>query len=599
MYVLSIIKQIYAILNTGQKRKLLFMQIFFAFSAMVQVFGVASIAPLIALIANPDSIHQNRFFLALYESGDFTNSTEFIIYFAVVSIFMIIISNLVNTITLWVQLKFSISLGSGIQKELFSSFIHREYLFHKSINYNQLIALISVDTPRFIYMVLQPYLLLCSQLFVAVVILVGLLTIDPIIAIGSAAIVGLAYVVTYWFVKKSLKRHGDIIQSRNSTIQALLSESFIGIKDIKLNAVENVYLNKYQHLITSGLNSSAYLSLAAEIPRYAVETISFCAILLFAILLISSNTDSTSIVSILSVYALAGYKLLPTMQQLYKSISQISANGNVVEAINENLSLPIETRQHVDVNALSTVESVSADHISYQYPNTPKLALENVSVTFSRGNLNTIAGPSGSGKSTLADILLGLLSPKSGILKIDSQPADMKLLISYQKSLGYVPQHIFILDDDVAANVAFGSNKSDIDEARVLEALKMANALEFVEKLPSGIHTVLGQDGKTLSGGQRQRIGIARALYRNNKILILDEPTSALDIESEHDLMMLLNNLKRQILIIVISHRPAAIKLSDTITLIADGKMVAHGAYETLYNESEYFKLMISKGFME
>jgi len=599
MYVLNIVKQIYSILTVQQKKKLLFMQIFFAFSAMVQVFGVASIAPLIALIANPDSITTNKFFLFLYESGDFKNSTEFIIYFAITSIFMIIISNFVNALTLWVQLKFSISLGSGIQKKLFESFINREYLFHKSVNYNQLIALISVDTPRFIYMVLQPYLLLCSQIFVAGVILIGLLAIDPLIAIGSALIVGVAYILTYWFVKKSLQKHGDIIQSRNAMVQSLLSESFIGIKDIKLNAVENVYLNKYQQLIVSGLNSSAYLSLAAEIPRYAVETISFCSILLFAILLISSNTDSTSIVSILSVYALAGYKLLPTMQQLYKSISQISANGNVVEALHQNLAMPVTTRKHIEAPALTSVNSVSVNHISYLYPGSLKLALDDISVKFTLGNLNTIAGPSGSGKSTLADLLLGLLTPIHGTLEVDLKPADEKMLTSYQKSLGYVPQHIFILDDDVAANVAFGTPKSDIDEARVLEALKMANAIEFVQKLPEGVRTVLGQDGKTLSGGQRQRIGIARALYRKNKVLILDEPTSALDIESEHDLMMLLNNLKKEILVVVISHRPAAIKLSDTITLIADGKLVAHGSYESLYNQNEYFRLMISKGFME
>jgi ATP-binding cassette, subfamily B, bacterial PglK len=575
------------------------MQIFFAFSAIIQVVGVASIAPLIALISNPESIQTNYFFHSLYKFGGFRDATEFTIAFAVLSIVMIIISNLVNALTLWVQLKFSIYLGSGIQQKLFSCFINREYIFHKSINYNQLIALISTDTPRFIYMVLQPYLLLCSQAFVATVILIGLIALDPFIAFGSALIIGLAYVMTYWFVKKSLKKNGDIIQARNTMVQSLLSECFIGIKDIKLNALENLYTQKYKDLISSGLNSSAYLSLAAEIPRYAVETISFCAILLFAILLLSSKTDVTSIVSILSIYALAGYRLLPTMQQLYKSVSQISANGNVVVALEYNLNMPYEQRKYSDTPLLSSVSTIEVKDLSYQYPNSEEYALENISVIFRTGNLNTIAGPSGSGKSTLADVLLGLLEPKSGTLQLDDQLIQDKLLVSYQKTLGYVPQHIFILDDDVVSNVAFGSDKSNVNIDRVMRSLKMANALEFVEKLPKGIYTGLGQDGKLLSGGQRQRIGIARALYRNNKILILDEPTSALDIESEHDLMMLLNNLKNEVLLIVISHRPAAIKLSDTITVISDGKLVAHGSYDQLYSNNEYFRHMITKGFMD
>ncbi len=599
MYVLQIIKDIYSILNREQKGRLFLMQIFFAFSAIIQVVGVASIAPLIALISNPESIQTNYFFSALYQFGGFEDTTEFTIAFAVLSIAMVIISNIVNALTLWMQLKFSIYLGSGIQQKLFSCFINREFIFHKTINYNQLIALISTDTPRFIYMVLQPYLLLCSQAFVASVILIGLIALDPIIAFGSALIIGLAYIITYWFVKKSLKKNGDIIQARNTMIQSLLSECFIGIKDIKLNAIENLYTQKYKNLISSGLNASAYLSLAAEIPRYAVETISFCAILLFAILLLSSKTDVTSIVSILSIYALAGYRLLPTMQQLYKSVSQISANGNVVVALEYNLNMPYKPRMNTDAPPLSSVSTIEVEDISYQYPNSDKFALENISVCFKTGNLNTIAGPSGSGKSTLADILLGLLEPKTGTLKLDDKPVKDSLLVSYQKTLGYVPQHIFILDDDVVSNVAFGSDKSNIDIDRVMTSLKMANALEFVEKLPKGIYTGLGQDGKLLSGGQRQRIGIARALYRNNKILILDEPTSALDIESEHDLMMLLNNLKNDVLLIVISHRPAAIKLSDTITVIADGKLVAHGSYDQLYSNNQYFRHMITKGFMD
>ncbi|GGY82206.1 ABC transporter ATP-binding protein [Cellvibrio zantedeschiae] len=597
MYILSIIRSIYAVLSKEQRNKMLLLQLFFAFSAIVQVVGVASIAPFIGIISNPDSIHTNPVFQKIYSLGNFTSSQSFILAFALLSIAMIFISNGISALTLWLQLKFSIYLGSSFQYQLFDRFINRDYLFHKSTNYNKLISIISSDAPRFIYMVLQPYLMMCSQAFVAFIILIGLLFLDPVIAIGSALLIGGAYLGTYWIIKRSLKKHGELITARNRAIQSLLSESFIGIKDIKLNSLESKYTANYRSINKKGLDSTAYISLSGELPRFAIETISFSAILLFAILLLSQNSDSAGIVSILSIYAIAGYKLLPTMQQMYKSISSISANGMVVLELKSNLDVITHSSEN-SASPMRDINEINLTNIRYQYPKTDKPVLDSVSVNFSKGELNTIAGPSGSGKSTLADIILGLLPAEHGELLVNRNVVAGDLKYSYQRSIGYVPQHIFILDDSVAANVAFGVERENVDIEKVKYALKQANAMEFVEKLPQGINTGLGQDGKLLSGGQRQRIGIARALYRSNQVLILDEPTSALDIESEHEIMQLLNELKNEVLIIVISHRPAAIKLSDKITVIADGKLLANGEYSQLISENEYFKAMIEKGFI-
>lgn len=598
MYILNIIRSIYSVLNPEQKTRMLLMQLFFIFSAVVQVVGIASIAPFIGIISNPESIQSSKILSFLYTTGNFQSNQSFIVAFAFLSIGMIFISNIVSALTLWLQIKFSIYIGSTLQYQLFEKYLNRDYLFHKSNNYTQLIATISADAPRFIYMVLQPYLLMCSQLFVAAIILIGLLFLDPIVAIGSALIVGGAYLLTYWLIKKSLNRHGEIVTQRNRSIQAIMSEAFIGVKDIKLNALEPKYSDNYKSANKRGLESTAYITLSGDLPRYAIETVSFSAILLFAILLLQKSSETANVVSMLSIYALAGYKLLPTMQQIYKSISSISANGAVSIFLREQLEVETANNARIDVDPIADVQTIALEGMTYQYPNTTNPALDKISVTFTKGQLNTIAGPSGSGKSTLADIILGLLQPASGKLFIDGKEATGTDLVAYQRSIGYVPQHIFILDDNVIANVAFGVHKNDVDIDKVIQALQQANAMEFVEKLPQGLETRLGQDGKLLSGGQRQRIGIARALYRNNKILVLDEPTSALDIESEHDLMQLLNQLKYERLTIVISHRPAAIKLSDRIIVIADGALIANGSYEELYAGNQYFKLMIEKGFI-
>ncbi len=599
MYIFQIIRNIFRLLTPEQRSRMLMLQAFFLFSAIVQVVGVASLAPFIGIISNPETIHTNKLLSFLYNFFSLESDQQFIILFAVLSVTMIFLSNGVSALTLWLLLKFSMSVGNELQYKLYSCFLNKNYLFHKSTNYTQLISVIATEAPRFVYMVMQPYLLLCSNAFIAIIILSGLVFLNPLIAIASALVIGGAYTVTYWIIKKSLIAHGKILTEKYEMVQSILSESFIGIKDIKLNTLENKYSDIYKKTNYSGLNSSAFIVLAGDIPKFAIEAISFGAILLFAIILLLTKGNDGSVVAILSIYAIAGYKLLPTMQQIYKSAANMSANGGVVAELKEQLHEYTAKPDAPHIAPLASVNIIKLDNICYQYPKTADLVLNNINLQFRKGQLNTIAGPSGSGKSTLADIMLGLLQPKSGHIYVDDVVLSEQTINSYQHSIGYVPQHIFILDDSVLANVAFGVEKEEIDVERVKRALYQANAMEFVERLPQNLSTRLGQDGKLLSGGQRQRIGIARALYRENKVLILDEPTSALDIESEHDLMMLLNKLKAEILILVISHRPAAIKLSDQISIIENGSLIANGGFDLLYSTNQHFKTMIEKGFMQ
>ncbi|RYY02694.1 MAG: ABC transporter ATP-binding protein [Gammaproteobacteria bacterium] len=598
MYIIKIIRNIFKLLSKEQRSKMLLLQIFFVFSAVVQVVGVASIAPFIGIISNPETIHSNTFLKLLHDFLGAESDQQFIIIFAVLSVSMIFFSNAVSALTLWLLLKFSISIGSELQYKLYSSFLNREYLFHKSTNYTQQISAISQEAPRFVYMVLQPYLLLCSNAFIAIIILLGLLFLSPLIALASAFIIGGAYTITYWLIKKSLVRHGKILTEKYEALQSILSESFIGIKDIKLNTLENKYSNVYKTTNFSGLNSSAFIVLAGDIPKFAIEAISFGAILVFAIILLLAKGNDGSVVAILSIYAIAGYKLLPTMQQIYKSAASMSANGGVAAELKEQLHEYVVKADELNVQPLQTIKKIELAAISYKYPTATETVLNGINVEFNKGQLNTIAGPSGSGKSTLADIMLGLLQPISGDINIDGERLTKNTLTNYQHSIGYVPQHIFILDDTVIGNVAFGVEIENIDIEKVKRALVQANAMEFVEKLPLKLNTNLGQDGKLLSGGQRQRIGIARALYRDNKVLILDEPTSALDIESEFELMSLLGKLKYDVLTVVISHRPAAIKLSDKICILESGQMLAQGSYSELMRSNRHFQELMEKGFM-
>lgn len=597
MFILNVIKTLIKTLNKSQKRDLYLLSIFFVISALVQIVGLASIAPFISLLSNQNLVTTSAIYRTAYELSGASSPHQFTIYFALVSLLLIFVSNLFSAITLWVLLKYSIKIGAKIQSDLFQNFLYRDYIFHKTENYNKIISIISQETPRFIYMVLQPFLLLISHLLIGLIILAGLIYINIVIAFTSAALIGGSYLITYLLIKKSLIKHGKILSERNDSMQAILSESFIGVKDIKLNHTEDKYIAKLDIINSQGLSSSAVLALAGDIPKFVIETISLGAILFLAVIALVHGKTGEDLISILSIYAIAVYKLLPTMQQVYKSISALSSNGEVVNTIYAalNYKTHIPTKKNtIPIKPINTIQTAA---LTYLYPGSTTPAVADINLFFQLGRLYTIAGPSGSGKSTLVDILLGLLQPTAGAVLVNDKDLQSIELSNYQSSLGYVPQNIFILDDSVIANVTFGLDDKLFNEDRLIHALTKARAIDFVMQLPQGLHTVLGQDGKLLSGGQRQRIAIARALYQERSVLILDEPTSALDIESEHEIMKLLQELKKDILIIVVSHRPSAIKLSDNIILLEDGRITANSNFNELLTTNSHFKELMDKGF--
>ncbi len=600
MYVIDVIRQSFAILASRGRNQLIFLQLFNLLSAFIQVFGVASIAPFIAVISNPEIIHTNGILAACYAAAGFSSDTQFIAAFAVISVCLILTSNLITGLTYWLSFRFSIDIGSLLQNELFSNLLRRPYIFHKVTDHNKAIALVNQQLPRFIYMVLQPILILFSQLMVSMVILGGLFALDPLIALSAGVVVGGSYGLTYIMLRKALGYHGHWVSKRNDGVQATLSEAFIGVKEIKLRGNEREYVKRFEIFNRQGLVSTSFIALAGDIPKLIIESISFGAIILLAVLMISFGDRDSEVIGLISLYALAGYKLLPTMQQVYRCVSSISAHGSIVPTIASNLDAAADANHdEPSVSLASAISEMGLANISFSYPEAKDTALNDVTLTFTRGTVNTIAGPSGSGKSTLADIALGLLQPQSGHLTINGKPLAEDQLRAYRAAIGYVPQHIFLTNDSVVANIAFGVPSDEIDLARVERALAMAKARDFVDKLPNGMHSNLGQDGKLLSGGQRQRIGIARALYHDAQILILDEPTSALDIESEHEVMLTLQSLKNAVLIVIISHRPAAIKMSDNITLIENGELVARGSYIELQNDNTYFQKLMEMSAAE
>lgn len=600
MYIFNVIKTIISILDARNRKKYFALQLVFLFSAAFQVAGIASIGPFISILSNPSIIHTNAVLSWVYQQFGFETDLQFIIAAALGSLIMILLSNAVAGITIWLTFRFSVSLGSSLQQKIYKNFLFTDYLFHKTENYTEKIAVVAAQIPRFVYMLFQPFLLLTSQLFVGALILIGLLVLDPLLALIASGIIGGSYLATYVLLRHKLAHHGAVISERNEKVQGILSESFIGIKDVKLDARENQYIDRFNKINVRGLKSEAFIALSGDLPKFVIESISFGAILILALVLLTTQDDIRSVVPILSIYALAGYKLLPTMQQIYKSLSNLSGHGSIAGIIKNRLGSATQgsSESSKPLKAMR-INQVKLFEANFYYSFDSKPAVHNVSLSLNRGEIYSLVGHSGSGKSTLADVILGLLTLHSGKLVVNDKVLKKEDLSSFRKKVGYVGQTIFILDDNVVNNVAFGLPKTEIDVAQVKRALRLANADEFVNDLPEGIYSNLGQDGKLLSGGQRQRIGIARALYKKTDLLVLDEPTSALDMESEHKLMTTLNSLKKDMIILVISHRPASIKMSDKIILMEGGVLEDIGSYKELVTRNGNFRKIMAHSAIE
>jgi ATP-binding cassette, subfamily B, bacterial PglK len=595
MYILSVIKTILSVLDKKAKRQYIALQLVFFISALFQVVGIASIGPFISILSNPDIIHSNEILSSLYVNLGFNTDIQFIFAIAITSLVLILVANTVEGFTKWLTLRFSVSLGSSLQQKIYRNFLFKDYLFHKTENYNKKIAAITAQVPRFVGTLFQPFLLLSSQLFIAGIILIGLLVMDPLLAFIAGGIIGGSYLVTYIVLRKKLSYHGAVISEKSEKVQSILSESFIGIKDVKLDSLENRYIGRYNAINVRGLKSQAFIGLSGDLPKFVIESISLGAILILALVLLTTQDDIKSVVPILSIYALAGYKLLPTMQQIYKSLSSLSGHGSVAKIIRDKLTSATDDPSSVaSSTGVMEIHQVKLLNAEFRYHKESVPAVQNVSLTLARGEIYSLVGHSGSGKSTLADMILGLLKLRSGDLMVNGKLLSDEDLGAFRKKVGYVAQTIFILEDSVINNVAFGVPDDQIDMNRVRQALTLANADEFVDELPEGIHSNLGQDGKLLSGGQRQRIGIARALYKQTNLLVLDEPTSALDMESEYKLMKTLNSLKKDLIILIISHRPASIKMSDKIILMAEGKLQDIGSYTELLERNDDFRQMMA-----
>ena len=593
----KMIRQLFSLLTPKQVRQFYMLQVLVVIMAFTELVGIASIAPFMALVGDISLLEGNGMFAQLYQISGVTDPMDFLFYTGLGVLLMLTFSTVVSMFTIWKLSLYAARVGTEIADRLYTHYIQQNWLFHASGSSAHLTKQVASEALRVTDFIIQPLLQMNAKVVLAFFISTSILIYDPVIAIGGLLIFVFAYILLYKIVRKRLQANGRNMSLIYTKRFRLMNEGFGGIKDVLLLNRRYDFVERFQESGRAFAYARGTNTAIGQVPRYFMELIAFGSMIGLVLFLIKAYEGNLgAVLPILAVYALAAFKLLPAMQQIYSGIANIKGNTAAFEAIRDDLIRSQNNDQNViqenKNKQLNLKHQISLKNVTFSYPNKSAPALNNLNMDIPANSVVGLVGASGSGKSTAIDLLLGLLDPDQGQLCIDDMCIDNHNKRAWQNTLGFVPQSIFLSEGSIAENVAFGLPIKDIDINQVKKALDLANLTELIEQLPQGLDTEVGERGVQLSGGQRQRIGIARALYHKADVLVFDEATSALDGITEKIIMEAIHEFSGEKTIIMIAHRLKTVRKCDIIYMMEEGRIISQGTYEKLITTNEKFKEM-------
>ncbi len=590
------LKKILAIIQPEERKRMLWLLLAILVMGLLETTGIASIMPFLAVLSNPDTIDTNRLLSQVYDMTAASNHTQFLFILGMGVLLVLIISNSFSAFTNWLLLRFIYFQGHELSCRLFQHYLARPYSFFLDHNSSDLMKNIITEVHRVVVGVLIPTMQIVTRIVIAFCILGLLVLMDPLLSLIVFVICGGSYVGVFLLSKKKLTARGKITTTTQAERFKLANEAFGGIKDLKLLNRESYYLDRYAAPSHDFASSEATAQAITILPKYALETIVFGGMMVIMLYLIEVKQDFSHVIPVLGIYAFAGYRLMPAFNQIFQGTSLIRYHSAALDVIHDHIFAEKITEQKTDNNEktddfLPISKRISLENISFTYPGSNSQTIKNVNLVIEVNTTVGIVGTTGSGKTTLIDIILGLLQPDAGVFLVDDTLINKHNIKGWKKNIGYVPQQIYLADDTVTRNIAFGIPDDEIDMSAVTRAATIANIHSFVaQELPTGYDTNLGERGVRLSGGQRQRIGIARALYGDPCVLVLDEATSALDGVTENAVMEAIQNLAGRKTIIMIAHRITTVQECDRIYVMDRGQVIASGKYNELLDTCEQFR---------
>lgn len=565
---MEIWKKLNYIFTKEQKIKLVLLFFMIVGGTFAELFGVTSILPVIQVATEPDAVNSNILIRICQQTFHCTGTAELLFALSLMILVIFLVKNIYIVIMYAVQYEFIYNNQQRLAARMMCAYMRKPYVFHLSKNSSELQRNINVDTNQFFAVVLNSLQILIDVLLI-VVLFIYLLFTDVTMTLVSMTFV-LAFMAGYYkWSKKRVRVLGDQGHDAYAKMIQYISQAFDGIKEIKVAGKETFFEDAYNGEYSRYMEANKKQSVYSVIPKYLLETVAIGGIMLVIMVKVKTGSDMAALVSNLSVFAVAVFKLVPSANRINGSINGVLFQLPSVDTIYRDLHeiQDVEKTRHmtgVEEKKMTLEKELQVKNLWYRYPEVEEYVLENVELEIPKGSAVAFVGESGSGKTTLADIILGVLKPEKGSILSDGQNVyeDMR---SWQEKLGYIPQNIFLLDDTIRNNITFGLPEEQIDEEALWRAIEQAQLKEYIEGLDDGIYTVVGERGVRMSGGQRQRLGIARALYHDPELLVMDEATSALDKETEEAVMESIEALYGTKTLIIIAHRLSTIEKCDIV----------------------------------
>ncbi|MEC1787324.1 ABC transporter ATP-binding protein [Schinkia azotoformans] len=577
---LNILIKARTLIERKEQAKFGLLLILMIIASLFEMMGMGLIVPFIGLVTNPEMIIENKILNSMFQILSLSSANSFIIMFAFILVITYILKNIFLLFFYSFQYKLIYQNRVNLSERLFKEYLKKPYAYQLQTNSSEMVTNVNHEVSRLFNGVLIPLLFLISEIIIALGIVSLLLFVSPLPTISLALLLTISIGIFLTIFKNKLEQAGRYEQDSISQMTKWINQGLGAIKIVKVNGKESFFLEQFKKHSEVFVEALRYIQVLNQVPRLFIETIIVTAILfVMVMLLVINGKDLSVLLTTMALFSMSTFRLMPSSTKIVSSLSSIRYNYSALEIIyNDLMSMEKVSDEFASFKQSEGLpekyfsNEIKVDRLYFTYTEANEPCIKGISMTIPIGQSVALVGKSGSGKTTLVDLMLGLHLPDSGSIFVDGKNlAD--ILPIWKNKVGYIPQSIYLSDDSILRNVAFGIDDRLIDVEQVWKALEAAQLKEFVEKLPNQLETSVGEQGVRLSGGQRQRIGIARALYHNPEIIFLDEATSALDNDTEKEIMKAIDSLKGEKTLIIIAHRLTTIEKCDHIFEIEDGQV--------------------------
>jgi len=535
-------------------------------SSLAEVVSIGAVIPFIGALSSPEEIFNRPFLQPLIQTFNISTPNQVILPLTLVFILAALLAGALRLTLLYVMTRLSYATGADFSIDIYRRTLYQDYSVHVSRNSSEVINGIITKTNTVISAVINPILNLVSSGFLLIGIVVALFAIDVFVALTASVGFGILYLVVYRYTRKRLKENSQCIADQSTQVIKSLQEGLGGIRDVLIDGSQQFYCDLYRRADIPFRRASGNNIFIGSSPKFIMEALGMTLIAGLAFVMTRQEGGVATALPVLAALALGAQRLLPALQQAYYAYSSLKGSKSSFEDVLELLDQPLPAHANqTSIERMHFEKEICFKELGFRYSEDTPWVLNNINLTIAKGSRVGFKGVTGSGKSTLIDITMGLLPPTVGVLRIDNQIVTPENRREWQEHIAHVPQNIFLTDNSIEENIAFGVETQDIDKERVIKAAKEAQIADLIEGWPKGYQTYVGERGIRLSGGQRQRIGIARALYKQADVLVLDEATSALDTETETAVMDAIEGLGRTRTILIIAHRLSTLEVCDQV----------------------------------